>query len=93
MLFLYGPMFGDLHAVVPGPAGRHDLSLNGVSLHWFDALFAQTRVGDIAGSFVRSIGLAVIVAVVTVVLSVLAGLAFRRRFRGSAFVFYLRSPA
>ena len=37
----------------------------------------------------RSIGLAAIVAVVTVVLSVLAGLAFRRRFRGSAFVFYL----
>ena len=37
----------------------------------------------------RSIGLAAIVAVVTVVLSVLAGLAFRRRFRGSAFAFYL----
>ena len=63
--------------------------LNGVSLHWFNALISQTRVGDIAGSFVRSIGLAAIVAVVTVVLSVLAGLAFRRRFRGSAFVFYL----
>jgi putative spermidine/putrescine transport system permease protein len=29
------------------------------------------------------------VAVITVVLSVVAGLAFRRRFRGSAFVFYL----
>src|ERR1044071_10296481 len=64
-------------------------SLNGGSLRWFDALTSQTRVGDIAGSFVRSIGLAALVAVVTVALSVLAGLAFRRRFRGSAFAFYL----
>ena len=63
--------------------------LNGVSLHWFGALISQTRVGDIAGSFVRSIGLAVLVAIVTVVLSVVAGLGFRRRFRGSAFAFYL----
>ncbi len=63
--------------------------LNGVSLHWFDALISQTRVGDIAGSFVRSISLAAIVAVVTVVVSVLAGLGFRRNFRGSAFAFYL----
>ena len=36
--------------------------MSGVSLHWFDALFAQTRVGDIAGSFQRSIVLAVVVA-------------------------------
>jgi putative spermidine/putrescine transport system permease protein len=46
-------------------------------------------VGDIAGSFTRSIALAAIVALITVVLSVLAGLGFRRRFRGSAFAFYL----
>ena len=26
VLFLYGPMLGDLRPVVPGPAGRHDLS-------------------------------------------------------------------
>jgi putative spermidine/putrescine transport system permease protein len=63
--------------------------MNGVSLEWFETLFAQKRVGDIAGAFVRSIELAVVVAVITVVLSVLAGLAFRRRFRGSAFAFYL----
>jgi putative spermidine/putrescine transport system permease protein len=63
--------------------------MNGFSLEWFQSLFAQKRVGDIAGAFVRSIELALVVAVITVVLSVVAGLAFRRRFRGSAFVFYL----
>jgi putative spermidine/putrescine transport system permease protein len=63
--------------------------MNGFSLEWFHSLFAQKRVGDIAGAFVRSIELALVVAVITVVLSVVAGLAFRRRFRGSAFVFYL----
>jgi putative spermidine/putrescine transport system permease protein len=63
--------------------------MNGVSLEWFQSLFEQKRVGDIAGAFVRSLKLALVVAVITVVLSVVAGLAFRRRFRGSAFVFYL----
>ena len=32
--------------------------MNGFSLDWFQALFAQKRVGDIAGSFARSIVLA-----------------------------------
>jgi putative spermidine/putrescine transport system permease protein len=63
--------------------------LNGFSLHWFDALISQTRVGDIGGSFCRSIVLAAAVAIVTVVLSVVAGLGFRRRFRGASFAFYL----
>lgn len=89
VLFLYGPMIVIYVLSFQGPTGGMTFPLNGVSLHWFVALVSQTRVGDIAGSFVRSIGLAAIVALVTVVLSVLAGLGFRRRFRGSAFVFYL----
>jgi putative spermidine/putrescine transport system permease protein len=63
--------------------------MRGASLHWFHALFAQERTGDFAGAFSRSILLAVLVLAVTVVLSVLAGMAFRRRFPGSTFVFYL----
>src|SRR3982074_671238 len=85
--FLYGPMIVIYILSFQGPNGGMTFPINGISLHWFNALISQTRVGDIAGSFVRSIGLAAIVAVVTVVLSVLAGLAFRRRFRGSAFAF------
>jgi putative spermidine/putrescine transport system permease protein len=89
VLFLYGPMIVIYILSFQGPSGGMTFPLNGVSLHWFDALISQTRVGDIAGSFERSIGLAVAVAIVTVVLSVVAGLGFRRRFRGSAFLFYL----
>ena len=72
VLFLYGQMIVIYILSFQGPNGGMTFPLNGVSLHWFNALISQTRVGDIAGSFVRSIGLAAIVAVVTVVLSVLA---------------------
>jgi len=89
VLFLYGPMMAIYILSFQGPSGGMTFPLNGVSLHWFDALISQTRVGDIAGSFVRSIGLAAAVTIVTVVLSVVAGLGFRRPFRGSAFAFYL----
>jgi putative spermidine/putrescine transport system permease protein len=88
-MFLYGPMTVIYILSFQGPQGGMTFPMNGVSLDWFDALFSQKRVGDIAGSFTRSIELAVAVALITVVLSVVAGLAFRRRFRGSAFAFYL----
>jgi putative spermidine/putrescine transport system permease protein len=63
--------------------------MNGVSIHWFTALFAQQRVGDFWGAFQRSLFLAILVTLLTVVLSLLAGLAFRKRFRGATAVFYL----
>ena len=87
--FLYGPMTVIYILSFQGPQGGMTFPMNGFSLEWFQALFEQKRVGDIAGAFVRSLELALVVAVITVVLSVVAGLAFRRRFRGSAFVFYL----
>src|SRR4030095_1968452 len=42
-----------------------------------------TRVGDFWGAFQRSLALATLVTLLTVVLSLLAGLAFRKRFRGA----------
>jgi putative spermidine/putrescine transport system permease protein len=89
VMFLYGPMTVIYILSFQGPQGGMTFPINGFSLEWFESLFAQKRVGDIAGAFGRSIQLAIIVAIITVVLSVVAGLAFRRRFRGSAFVFYL----
>lgn len=87
--FLYGPMIVIYILSFQGPNGGMTFPLNGVSLHWFVALVSQTRVGDIAGSFQRSIMLAALVAMATVLIAVLAGLAFRRPFRGSVFAFYL----
>jgi putative spermidine/putrescine transport system permease protein len=87
--FLYGPMSAIFVLSFQGPTGGLTFPMNGVSLRWFSALFNQERTGDFAGGFTRSILLALLVLSVTVVISVLAGLAFRRRFFGSSFVFYL----
>jgi putative spermidine/putrescine transport system permease protein len=55
---------------------------------WFDELFNPRRVGDVVGAFNRSLPLAVMVMILTVLISVTAGFAFRRRFRGSTVIFY-----
>ena len=89
VLFLYGPMIAIYILSFQGPNGGLTFPMNDVSLHWFSALFGQDRTGDFAGSFVRSIWLALIVLVLTVAFSVMAGLAFRRRFKGATFIFYL----
>src|SRR5437588_597327 len=89
VLFLYGPMSAIFILSFQGPTGGLTFPMNGVSLHWFGALFGQQRTGDFAGSFTRSVLLAIIVLSITVAASVMAGLAFRRRFLGSTVVFYM----
>ncbi|MBS0518622.1 MAG: ABC transporter permease [Proteobacteria bacterium] len=63
--------------------------MKGQSLHWFVDLFTQVRTGDVKGAFGRSIKLAALVTVLTVVFSFLAGWAFRRRFPGDTILFYI----
>ena len=89
VLFLYGPTATILILSFQGPEGGLTFPMNGVSLHWFRNLFEQQAVGDFGGSFRRSIALGLMVMVLTVLFSVLAGIAFRRRFRGSGALFYL----
>lgn len=89
VLFLYGPLSAILILSFQGPNGGLTFPLNGVSLHWFGNLFEQQAVGDFGGSFRRSFSLGFMVMVVTVVVSLLAGLAFRRKFVGSTALFYL----
>lgn len=89
VLFLYGPTATILILSFQGPEGGLTFPMNGVSLHWFRNLFEQQAVGDFGGSFRRSIALGLMVMVLTVVVSLLAGFAFRRRFRGSGALFYL----
>ena len=52
-------------------------------------MFEQQAVGDFGGSFLRSLKLGLIVMVVTVLVSFMAGLAFRKRFKGDSVIFYL----
>jgi putative spermidine/putrescine transport system permease protein len=89
VLFLYGPMSTIVILSFQGPDGGLTFPMNGASLHWFHNLFETQAVGDFGGSFQRSLALGIIVMIVTVVVSFMAGLAFRRRFHGSSGVFYL----
>lgn len=89
VVFLYGPLSAIVILSFQGPDGGLTFPLNGVSLHWFANLFERQAVGDFGGSFRRSFSLALMVMVVTVIVSLLAGLAFRRKFFGETPLFYL----
>lgn len=89
VLALYGPMFCIYILSFQDVRGGLVFPMKGRSLHWFIDLFTQVRTGDVKGSFDRSIKLAVIVTIITVVISFLAGLGFRRRFKGDSIVFYM----
>jgi putative spermidine/putrescine transport system permease protein len=86
---LYGPMICIYILSFQDIRGGLVFPMKGHSLHWFIDLFTQVRTGDVQGSFDRSIKLAVLVTIITLVFSFMAGLAFRRRFPGDTFVFYL----
>ncbi|SHJ17499.1 putative spermidine/putrescine transport system permease protein [Palleronia salina] len=88
VLFLYGPILTIGILSFQGPQGGLTFPMNGVSLHWFRDLFQEQAVGDIWGAFRRSFALGLMVMATTVVVSVMAGLAFRKRFAGSALLFY-----
>ncbi len=88
VVFLYGPMLTIYVLSFQGPRGGLTLPMNGVSLHWFRALMGPQRTGDFVGPFVRSLALGLIVLAATVVVSIMAGLAFRRRFFGANLIFY-----
>ncbi|MEP3199021.1 MAG: ABC transporter permease [Lentilitoribacter sp.] len=89
ILFLYGPTITIAILSLQGPNGGLTFPMNGMSLHWFYNLFEQQAVGDIWGSFRRSFALGFLVMIITVVVSVMGGLAFRKKFKGSGIVFYL----
>lgn len=89
VLFLYGPTLTIGILSFQGPTGGLTFPMRGVSLHWFRELFEQQAVGDIWGAFRRSFALGLMVMVTTVVVSVMSGLAFRKRFKGSAVLFYM----
>jgi putative spermidine/putrescine transport system permease protein len=89
VLFLYGPTITIGILSFQGPGGGLTFPMRGVSLHWYDELFQQQAVGDIWGAWGRSIRLGLMVMVATVVVSVMGGLAFRKRFAGASVLFYL----
>lgn len=89
VVFLYGPTLTILALSFQGPQGGLTFPLNGFSTHWFAKLMEGVGVVDIWAAFRRSIKLGAVVMVITVVFSLAAGLAYRRRFFGSGTLFYI----
>jgi putative spermidine/putrescine transport system permease protein len=87
--FLYGPMITIFILSFQGPEGGLTFPMRGVSLHWFHKLWEGLGVVDIGAALRRSLALGAIVMVLTVLLSLLAGLAFRKRLRGGNLLFYV----
>lgn len=89
VLFLYGPMIAIFVLSFQGPQGGLTFPMNGISFHWFAKLFAGNGVVNIGSAFRRSLSLGLVVMILTVVISVSAGLAFRKKFWGAAILFYV----
>ena len=86
--FLYGPMICILVLSFQGPEGGLTFPMRGFSTFWFESLFDGVGVIDIWSAFGRSIRLGLVVMVLTVILSLMAGMAFRRKFMLAGALFY-----
>ena len=89
VLFMYGPMAVIFVLSFQGPEGGLTFPMRGWSLHWFRQLAEGLGTVDIGAAFTRSLMLGAVVMAFTVVLSVLAGLAFRKQLRGGNALFYV----
>jgi len=89
VLFLYGPTLTILLLSFQGPGGGLTFPMQGFSLHWYTKLFAGGGTVDIWAAFGRSIRLGLVVMVLTTLVALLAGYAFRRPFRLQATLFQL----
>lgn len=89
VLFLYGPMFAIFALSFQGPEGGLTFPMNGFSFVWFEKLFQSGGIVDIGAAFWRSLRLGLVVMILTIVISVAAGMAFRKKFRGAALLFYV----
>lgn len=89
VLFMYGPMLVIVVLSFQGPEGGLTFPLRGVSLHWFYKLAEGLGVVDIGAALRRSLGLGLAVMALTVVFSVMAGLAFRKKLAGGSTLFFV----
>ncbi|SDD39018.1 ABC transporter permease [Belnapia rosea] len=89
LLFLYGPMLVIYLLSFQGPDGGVTFPMVGSSTFWFEEILRPGQMANIPAAFGRSLLLAAIVSLLTVLISVAAGMGFRRRFPGSGVLFYL----
>lgn len=89
VLFLYGPVITIFVLSFQGPEGGLTFPMRGWSLHWYGELWRGLGVVDIGAALRRSLWLGLVVMVLTVLLSLLAGLAFRKKLAGGDALFYV----
>ncbi len=89
VLFMYGPMLVIVVLSFQGPGGGLTFPIQGLSLHWFYKLAEGLGVVDIGAALKRSLALGLAVMACTVVFSVLAGLAFRKKLAGGNTLFFV----
>jgi len=90
VLFMYGPMFAIFTLSLQGQNGALTFPIRSFGFYWIKSLFLQQqRIGDFGAAFQRSLLLGLLVMALTVLIGLMAGLAFRRRFYGSRLIFYL----
>jgi len=89
VLFLYGPVITIFVLSFQGPEGGLTLPMRGLSLHWYHELWKGLGVVDIGAALKRSLALGAVVMVLTVLLALAAGLAFRKKLVGADALFYV----
>jgi putative spermidine/putrescine transport system permease protein len=89
VLFLYGPVITIFVLSFQGPEGGLTFPMRGLSLHWYAKLWQGLGVVDIGAALRRSFALGAAVMALTVLLSLSAGLAFRKKFVGADLLFYV----
>ena len=89
VLFLYGPVITIFVLSFQGPEGGLTLPMRGLSLHWYQELWKGLGVVDIGAALRRSLALGAVVMLLTVMLALTAGLAFRKRLVGADALFYV----
>lgn len=89
VLFLYGPVITIFVLSFQGPGGGLTFPMQGLSLHWYYKLWQGLGVVDIGAALRRSAALGLVVMLLTVLLSLTAGLAFRKKLAGANVLFYV----
>lgn len=95
ILFLYGPFVVlTILSFQQGPEGGPQFPIVEWSTYWYRHIFGLTEASRVAPlpigtSMVRSLTLAFMTMVTSTVLGVMSAQAFRKKFKGSDFVFYL----
>src|SRR4030095_12233698 len=88
VLFLDGPTITILVLSFQGPQAGMTFPMNGISLHWFHNLWAGIGVPYVVDALLNSLKLGALVTVLTVVISLMAGLSLRISSRGQSLLFY-----